>query len=695
MSVKILLKLSEAEAKLKEAIASFGDDAVAYLTATDVEKGPAPLMAIKATAGLGKTHNVIKELLSYNLLEHGDVHYFVPNHKLSQQLLDDLNDELTLAIPSHNAVLQRARIIAGRSKKNSAGQPLCPKHQLANRLAAAGKNVYSSLCKSDQGKCEFFNGCGYREQLDEVDSLPKDEMFKVLTEVKVMTHEHMFLGTQSRFMQPGLIVIDEGFVTKAFHEMQVPLIKAIRFVRPDSFLYEICQMMANGEQELLKKVREICTPDELLIELERVLADERRDTLDLDINAPLASQEASVGRLEANNMKPLIETLAEEMRLTTRNESHAIVCSSDGVLVLRRKELQIPDVPVLIIDADADPALLELYFGRKVDLVDIPVERLAEIHQFKDRTFSKTSLLKADDGALLKDVESFVERVSPSGATLVVASKDVRKALSGEVDLELPADIPFAGATLAHFNSLRGVNRYSDYQNIVIVGREQPSTTGLEQLARALWWDAEEPLKLLEDKSGSKPFEPVSGTYWVQDGTESAKTHAHPDQRADALLRQIREAESVQAIDRLRLLRPSKSGLDRRIFILSSLPLDLRLDYLWSWDSLKESQRIVRACDGIVPLNAEHLRKADTSLNSKRTAENRVAEFKAARSLIDILISEVAVFSLRYKTPKQRRWSEALVTDNHSLEAVQARLTALAGQPVAVELVDVSQKNPL
>lgn len=694
MPVKKLLNLSEAEVKLKEAIASFGDDAVAHLTATNVEKGPAPLMAIKATAGLGKTQSVIKQLLSYNLLEHGDVHYFVPNHKLSQQLLDDLNNELTLAIPSHDVILQRARIIAGRSKKDSAGQPLCPKHQLAGRLAAAGKNVYSSLCKSDQGECELFNGCGYLEQLKD-DSLPKDEMFKVLTEVKVMTHEHMFLGTQSRFMQPGLIVIDEGFVTKAFHEMQIPLIEAIRFARPDSFFFDVCQLMANGEQELLKKVREICTPDELLIELERVLADKQRHTLVLDINAPLASQEASVGRLEANNMKPLVETLAEEMRLTTRNESHAIVCSSDGVLVLRRKELQIPDVPVLIIDADADPALLELYFGRKVDLVDIPVERLAEIHQFKDRTFSKTSLLKADDGALLKDVETFVERVSPSGATLVVASKGVRKALSGEVDLELPADTPFAGATLTHFNSLRGVNRYSDYQNIVIVGREQPSTTGLEQLARALWWDAEEPLKLLEDKSGSSPFEPVSGTYWVQDGTESAKTHAHPDQRANALLRQIREAESVQAIDRLRLLRPSKSGLDRRVFILSSLPLDLRIDYLWSWDSLKESQRIVRACDGIVPLNAEHLRKADTSLNSKRTAENRVAEFKAARSLIDILISEVAVFSLRYKTPKQRRWSEALVTDNHSLEAVQARLTALAGQPVAVELVDVSQKSPL
>ena len=213
-------------------------------------------------------------------------------------------------------------------------------------------------------------------------------------------------------------------------------------------------------------------------------------------------------------------------------------------------------------------------------------------------------------------------------------------------------------------------------------------------MARALWWDAEEPLKLLEDKSGSKPFEPVSGTYWVQDGTESAKTHTHPDQRANALLRQIREAESVQAIDRLRLLRPSKSGLDRRIFILSSLPLDLRLDYLWSWDSLKESQRIVRACDGIVPLNAEHLMRCDPKVGGVRATKGRIANLKGARSLIDIFISEAALFSVRYKTLKQRRWSEAFVTDNHSLEAVQARLTALAGQPVAVELIDVSQESP-
>ena len=84
----------------------------------------------------------------------------------------------------------------------------------------------------------------------------------------------------------------------------------------------------------------------------------------------------------------------------------------------------------------------------------------------------------------------------------------------------------------------------------------------------------------------------------------------------------------MQAIDRLRLLRPSKSGLDRRVFILSSLPLDLRLDYLWSWDSLKESQRIVRACDGIVPLNAEHLMACELGSFSLR---KRSAQLKIGR----------------------------------------------------------------
>ena len=202
MPVKKLLKLSEAEAKLKGAIASFGGDAVAYLTATDVEKGPPPLMAIRATAGLGKTHSVIKELLSYNLLEHGDVHYFVPNHKLSQQLVDDLNDELTLAIPRMTPFSSAPESLLAGRRKTRLGSLCAPSISSLVGLLPPARKCAHRCVKAIKVSVSFSSGCGYLEQLDEVDSLPKDEMFKVLTEVKVMTHEHMFLGTQSRFMQP-------------------------------------------------------------------------------------------------------------------------------------------------------------------------------------------------------------------------------------------------------------------------------------------------------------------------------------------------------------------------------------------------------------------------------------------------------------------------------------------------------------
>lgn len=523
--------------------------------------------------------------------------------------------------------------------------------------------------------------------MEDISSPITGEMAVILNEVKVMTHEHMFLPTKDRFIEPALVVIDEGFVTKAFHSVTVPLLQAIRFVRPESGLFQVCMMIAKGEPEILRRARELTSPEKLLSDLKEALIDEKARLPSLDIRAPTGSQEASVGPLEGHDVPLLIQTLADEMRVTNRDVSHAIRPSKDGIAVLRRKSLKLPNVPVLIIDADANKELLELYFGREVTMVDIPVERLAVIHQFKDKTFSKRALLEAES-TLLDDIKDFVSRVSASGKTLVVATKGVRRELSGEPEQKLPDAVSFEGATLTHFNSLRGVNRYADYQNIVIIGREQPSTTSLEDLARALWWDADKQLIELADQSGSKPLMKSKGTYWVQDGTTSAQTYVHPDERADALLGLIRETESVQAIDRLRLLRPHREGLDRRVFILSSQPLDLRLDNLWSWDSLKKSQRIIDACDGIVPLNAEHLMAADPLVGKERACKHRIKELKGARLLIDILIREAALFSVRYKTSAQRRWSEALIVGDHSLKAVRARLTALADADVSVELCE-------
>ena len=89
-----------------------------------------------------------------------------------------------------------------------------------------------------------------------------------------------------------------------------------------------------------------------------------------------------------------------------------------------------------------------------------------------------------------------------------------------------------------------------------------------------------EPLRVLQDKSGSQPYTRESRGYrGVQRG--SVQVQVHPDRRAQLLLEQVREAESEQALDRLRLLRGE--GKQRQVYVLSKVPLNVTVDYGWSW----------------------------------------------------------------------------------------------------------------
>ena len=101
---------------------------------------------------------------------------------------------------------------------------------------------------------------------------------------------------------------------------------------------------------------------------------------------------------------------------------------------------------------------------------------------------------------------------------------------------------------------LRGLNDYASIDNVIVLGREQPAASGMSDQARAMWWDSEEPLRGLQDKRGNEPYmnEP-RGYRGIQRGY--VQVQVHPDWRAQLLLEQVREAESEQALDRLRLLR--------------------------------------------------------------------------------------------------------------------------------------------
>ena len=153
-------------------------------------------------------------------------------------------------------------------------------------------------------------------------------------------------------------------------------------------------------------------------------------------------------------------------------------------------------------------------------------------------------------------------------------------------------------------------------------------------------------------------------------------------------MEQTRECESVQVIDRLRLLRGEEK---RKVFILSSVPLDITVDYQWSWEKLQLFLPLWREAEGVLPLNPAHMMKrCPKSVGSERTAERRSKELKTATPLIKYIIREVAVYSVNYSLPSQKKPFTAIVAGNVSAGERDSILAGLVEVEVGSLVVKIS-----
>ena len=115
--------------------------------------------------------------------------------------------------------------------------------------------------------------------------------------------------------------------------------------------------------------------------------------------------------------------------------------------------------------------------------------------------------------------------------------------------------------------------------------------------------------------------------FLLRDGsTKPVNVAFHPDPRVQAVVEQGREAEMVQAIDRLRLIHNEKR---KAVYILCSIPLDIPIDELVTWKQLTGDRRLSDAlaeCDerrwDALPLAAKELSR----LFPKLWKTNKAAE---------------------------------------------------------------------
>jgi hypothetical protein len=390
----------------------------------------------------------------------------------------------------------------------------------------------------------------------------------------------------------------------------------------------------------------------------------------------------------------ILERLADELALGRPGPSYSLLHDADGLIAQGRRTWGFDDQRLLLLDGTANPDILRQFVPQLQNVPELRVQRNARIIQVRDLTFFRHSLIeRAPAGetgspwrptARLAAVAEFIAELARQGRTLVVTSKRVRCALTGENPSGMPVSTPYAGADIAHFGNIRGTNEFKDHDVVIILGREQPTARDAERLAKAIWYDTPEPIRCI----AAGPNTEVQYPYcWrpvtMRDGSlRRVQVRVHPDPRVQAVVEQIREAEIVQGIDRLRLIH---SARQKTVVILCNIPLDIPVDRLVTWRQLAGDSRLAAALAACEENGWEALPLAAATLSElfpDLWPTARAVEGWLRKNPLDPSISIIRLWGVLvdYKPKRQRSWSRALV--RHGADPCAA-LAAVLGVPAA------------
>jgi hypothetical protein len=324
----------------------------------------------------------------------------------------------------------------------------------------------------------------------------------------------------------------------------------------------------------------------------------------------------------------------------------------DRIYLSWRRDLELPDVPVLVLDADLDPTIGRKFLPR-LEVVEVPVERRAEVIQVRDTACSRRRLLAWDE-APEAEVSRAANRLADVQALFnVEAARGNRVLLVTYKAAATRLTVP-AGCAVEWFGNIRGLDRYKNFDTVIVAGRQQLPVDAVEAQARALFADDPEPLnltgELVEQDRG----------YRLRDGSHAcARVWVHLDPRVQAVLEQVRERETAQAIDRLRLIHRT---VPARVIVLSNLVLDLTVDRLTTWREIMPSRLEQAAAHGpAVPLSASELHRCFPKLWLTFKAARYDQDMCPFSHIIDLLGKTGIYRHAQYKRGNQKRPTPALV----------------------------------
>jgi hypothetical protein len=626
---------------------------------------------IKAPAGIGKTVEAARAVAATHLI----VEVYVPTHANAKEWLDLIKQ----ANPTKRVV-----IIAGRSAEGDDGNPLCAKDKLAEELARAGLSVYPHLCSRGQGAgvppitCEHYERCPYIGQFQ-------------FAEVYIYVHAYLALPrTALEKWQPGWVIIDESFFQSCIGEIDIPF-ALLR--HPDippaaqALCREIADLLSANQSvrgcignacatKTMKQARKALSKAGATL-LPTMTEKEQRKALKSAASfshvAKLLSHLASVTYLDFPQ-SVIVKQSEQKVTIHYRKPPSQRFIRPDG---------SYPELHIL--DASASPIILSRFFEigkvfplaveRKAHVIQCHSTRCATQSLAPERNSDKKSAEEAE--RRLRDIEHLVRRHAEDGQRVLVIGPS---AVVGNPRTKIKPLIAIPDhCAFAHFNALRGIDVWKDFDVAIVVGRNQPPVDAVEDIARAVFACDFDPLQL----SGKWSDEPRG--YRLKGQMAGVEVPVHPDPRIQAVVEQIRECESTQAVDRLRLIHSTKP---KTVILLSNTPLDIDVDELRTWDEVIYGSRLEQAwdkLDGVLPLSAVWLAKRFPEL--WKTAEAAKMDVKRnckkGQTPNSIYIRNLTLFAYEYKPAHQRVWSRCL-SRFPSLTIAAQTLQNILGEAVAV-----------
>jgi len=271
-----------------------------------------------------------------------------------------------------------------------------------------------------------------------------------------------------------------------------------------------------------------------------------------------------------------------------------------------RKSYLPPDRQVLMLDATAEPTVVEGVTGRTVEVIATPaIEQRATIFQVMDklgtRAGNKRDLQR--DRSWTRQLASEVARRHKDQSLLCITFKSDEETLRDLLEAE------HDNATVIHYGALRGLNAFSNYEAGLILGRPMPNEAQLQLLAVAAFGP-----KALDQDLRPPPLQWHLHTHDIGPDTWQVRRQQYDDERWQAVWRHVVTGELMQAIGRLRPLTN-----DATIYVACSEPLPATLD--------------------VVPIYAAELFEAMATSTRRSDFQQRVRQY--AQTMEDLLAEGV------------------------------------------------------